>query len=616
MKSSNHKYYLVAIIKRKLHPLTYKSVTVLHKNHLVLVELGRTKTLGIVVQECEKPDFACKDISLICEASLMPHQMELARFIQKYYLCTLSQAVSLFTPSFCDYTPPKIQTNIELSLSDKQTKALEFTQKNSPALLFGDTGSGKTEIYIKRIAQTISQGKSVLFLMPEISLTPQIQKRLDKHFSSHICLWHSRMSAKNREKTLLDLHHSKINIILGARSALFLPIKNLGLIIVDEEHDESYKSEQVPRYNAQNLAVYLAKMLKIDIILGSATPLAQSFAKFKHFRLKGQYHKAKKELIFAKNIDNELDLMGLDLIKNSLDKKEQAIIFVPTRGNFKYLICKSCSYVQQCPNCHIYMSVHTKKNALLCHYCSHIKPILKECENCGKETLQTSRVGTAQLATALQKIFSTHSIKQFDKDEISTDAKLRKQLAAFNAQKIDVLVGTQMLAHGHDYHNITLAIIVGIDFILYGNDYRSDERAVSLLWQIIGRAGRKKPAKVLIYTNHKEFFSRFANYEDFLSQFLLDRRNLYPPYKKLARLVIENKNEGFCKKFIDDASCHISTYKDVEIVGQGACSITKIKNKFRFFILLRSDSSTQLHRSLQAFVGSRAIIDIDPINFA
>ncbi len=483
-------------------------------------------------------------------------------------------------------------------------------------LLFGDTGSGKSEVYMKLFEEMINSGKQSIFLMPEISLTPQMQKRLKVHFGDRAVMWHSRLTKKSKEKILERIYNNEIDIIAGARSALFLPLVNIGVIVVDEEHDDSYKANNRPRYHARDMAVYMGKALGAKVVLGSATPSLTSFNKFPHVRLKGTYFDSQKEFLFDEG-ESQINDVVLSQIDKSLSNNRQVIIFLPTRANFKYLSCYSCGAFVECPYCSVGMSLHLDKNALKCHYCNYMEAILKVCPKCGEHDLRSNRIGTAEVVKILSEKFPLKNIGKFDRDEITTEKKLKAILKDFNDQKIDILVGTQMLSKGHDYQNVDLAVVLGIDTILNQADFRARERAMSLLVQIAGRSGRAGEGRVLIQTKDRSFFERYLrDYELFLNEELPFREELYPPFKKIMRIMISHKYKNIAQEALSIIRDCFEKYSDIEIIGAGEAPIAKLSAKFRFHILLRSDSPKALLEAVVRCREKNCEIDIDPVNFS
>ena len=611
------KYYEIVIIGSILEPLTYQSKMEIEPNSIVNVSLRNKELRGVVLKEVEQPPFETSEILSVDEDLYFPSKvLEGAKFISQYYSSSFGEALALFLPSNYDIKKEEITIKTNITLSEQQQKAFEFTKEKSVSLLFGDTGSGKTEIYIERIAEVINSGKSAIFLLPEISLTPQIKIRLEKVFGKSIEIWHSKVTKKVKERILTNIREGKTRLIVGARSSLFLPLQDIGLIIVDEEHDDSYKSSNKPRVNVKDFAIYYGRLLGANVILGSATPLAASFYKFPYFRLKGNYYQSKQEYIFE-NHETELTDLIIRSIDEVLAKEEQVIVFVPTRANFKVISCTECGTGVECPYCSVNMSMHKNNRILKCHYCNFTTQIPKVCSNCGSEHLQSSRIGTAEIAEQLQKIYPDKRVAQFDRDEIRTHKALKEVLSDFNNKQIDILVGTQMLSKGHDYHDVSLSVILGIDNILNIPDYRSREKALSTAIQVAGRSGRKRDGKVIIQTLNVEFFKTFMNnYEIFLEEELGFRKPLYPPFARVCRILVSHTKQQKCIEEIDKIVHNLSGEKEIEIVGYGEAPILKIANKFRYNILLRSQSINQLLNAVNRIKSPLTQIDIDPISFS
>ena len=439
------------------------------------------------------------------------------------------------------------------NLTPAQEQARKFAEANETSLIFGDTGSGKSEIYIALIAQALAAGKQALFLMPEISLTPQMTKRLQSYFGERLGVWHSKISPKKKREILEKFNAGEIRLIAGARSALFLPFSDLGLIVVDEEHDDSYKSAAAPRLNARDAAIFVGKKLGIRVVLGSATPALSTYAKQPHFRLRGTYFSSAKRFIFDES-ETGLSPKILTEIGRSLEAGKQAVVFLPTRANYKYMVCENCGQIVRCPFCAVGMSYHADAAALKCHYCGFSTFYRASCENCGGEVMQARKIGTGELAAQLAARFPNARIAKFDRDEITTQRKLEALLNNFNAHKIDILVGTQMLSKGHDYHGVDLAVIMGIDEHLSYPDFRAREKTLALAMQVAGRAGRSGQGRVVIQTRQSGFFRDYIeNYDDFLRDEAEFREGLYPPYMRLLRVLISHKNEKAASEIMNVA---------------------------------------------------------------
>ncbi len=598
--------------------MTYASSDVLECGSVVSVPLKSTVKEAVVYQEVKKPDFETVEIASLFHKAYSSEQMSLAKFISEYYFSSFSEAISLFTP----YTVDKKQQHMyhEVATLPKltpiQNNAYEQLLSKNKALLFGVTGSGKTEIFITLMAKMLEEGKTSIFLMPEISLTPQMEKRLKVYFGDAVAMWHSKLTKKKKESILEGIEEGKIHIIAGARSALFVPLSNLGLIVVDEEHDDSYKSMTRPRYHARDVAVLMGQKRKAKVVLASATPSMTSYYKYDVVKLEKPYVEVKKHYTFISG--NSIDNTILKTLHNTYKKQAQSLVFLPTRGNFKYLYCQSCGKTHLCPYCSVGMALHRNMKHLKCHYCNFTEAIVDTCTQCGHTPLTSERMGTQEAIEVIQTAIEDIQVEQFDKDSITTAKKLKEALGRFERGQSDVLLGTQMLSKGHDYANITLSIIMGLDYILGLADYRARERAMSLLFQIAGRSGRAKEAQVLVQTADAAFFQTYLDdYELFIKDELafLEMAD-YPPFVSLARILIAHKDESKAGKITLDTVTKLKAFKDIEIVGSGKAPVERIANKYRFHILLRSKHRVPLLKALHTVDCREIEIDFDPVEFS
>jgi len=611
-------YYSITLLSSPLEPFTYNSLEKLEIGTKVSVSVRNRVINGVIISTCQKPEFETNEILEVSDFFYSLKQIELAKFISTYYICSLGDALGLmvaYSSSSSSRSQAKHGNESNLVLSDKQEDALTLIKQHKTSLLFGDTGSGKTEIYMKLFEESLAKGNRSIFLMPEISLTPQMGKRLEEHFGESVVMWHSKLTPLQKKKAMAKIYDGTAYIIAGPRSALFLPVKDLGLIVVDEEHDDSYKSSSRPRYNARDLAIYMGKLYDIPVVLGSATPSLNSYVKFPHARLKGGHFKSDKEFIYEKSAET-LSPLIMDKIKNTTQAKEQTIVFLPTRANFKYLQCGDCGHTYECAFCSIGMSLHQKTRAMKCHYCNFTQAIPQVCSECSSANLTSSRLGTAEAVKILSEEFTDTKVEQFDRDVITTQAKLKKALKRFNDNETDILVGTQMLSKGHDYHGVTLAVVLGMDNMLNMSDYRAREKALSSLIQVSGRSGRAKNAKVLVQSFNEDFFGKFIeNYEAFLEEEKFFREGLYPPFKKLCRILFSHKNGAKARDEMQKMYENLLRMPNIEIVGFGKCAIERVANKYRFEILLRSDKSTDLIKAISTCQVPLAEVDMDPIEF-
>ena len=612
-------YYELALLKSPLNNLTFQSEKKIILGKKVLIKLKQRKNLdeAVVIKEVEKPTFKCSDIVEITNEYFDEKMQQIASFVSQYYVCSLGEALSVYIPFDENINPifNEEKFDSKIILSAQQEKAKEFLKDKKQALLFADTGAGKTEVYIKIIEEHLNANKQAILLMPEISLTPQMQKRLEKVFGKSIAIWHSKITKKKKEEILKGLQEGSIRLIAGARSALFLPYSNLGVIVVDEEHDDSYKSDSKPRFHTKDLSIYMAKKFDLQLVLGSATVSSSSFFKIPFFRLDETYHQTKKYYSFEDS-EAKLSLKVIDKITKTIDSGNQVIVFLPTRANFKYQICTTCGKSVECPYCSVSMSLHKNDLALKCHYCGYTQQIPETCPSCHNGIIKNLRVGTAQIEEELKEIFPTKIIKRFDRDQIKTNNQLKTILNEFNKGEIDILVGTQMLSKGHDYHNVRLAVVLGIDSILNMNSYKAREKALSLLIQISGRSGRKGEGEVIIQTKNEGFFNHYlneSNYKEFLESELEFRQELYPPFLKMAKVTFSHANGIKIKDEMDYFVKLLKDNKNIEVVGFGQSPIFKMANKYRYEILLRSSNIKALLNALHSIQSPNASIDMDTI---
>uniref|UniRef100_UPI0040484C67 primosomal protein N' n=1 Tax=Aliarcobacter sp. TaxID=2321116 RepID=UPI0040484C67 len=612
-------YYELALLKSPLNNLTYQSENKLSLGSKVLVKIQQRKNLNeaVVIKEVPKPTFKCTDISEVSNEFYDEKMLQVAHFVSQYYVCSLGEALSVYHTFEKDIVKnlDEVIFDSKIILSKEQEKAKRFLNEKKQALLFANTGAGKTEVYIKIIEEHLNQNKQAILLMPEISLTPQMQKRLEKVFDKSVAIWHSKITKKKKDEILKALQEGSIKLIAGARSALFLPYSNLGVIVVDEEHDESYKSDSKPRFHTKDLAIYMAKKFDIQLVLGSATVSASSFHKIPFFRLESTYHTTKKTYSFDDS-DANLSVKITNKIANTINGGNQVIVFLPTRANFKYQICTTCGKSVECPYCSVSMSLHKNDLALKCHYCGYAQQIPDSCPSCHNGIIHNLRVGTAQIEEDLKEIFPQKIVKRFDRDKIKTNNQLKTILNEFNKGEIDILVGTQMLSKGHDYHNVKLAVVLGIDSVLNMNSYKSREKALSLLIQISGRSGRKGEGEVIIQTKNEEFFNHYlneSNYQEFLESELEFRQELYPPFLKMAKITFAHTNGLKIKDEMTEYVNILKSNKDIEVVGFGQSPIFKMANKYRYEIILRSLNVKALLIALHSIQSPNASIDMDTI---
>jgi len=536
-------------------------------------------------------------------------------------------------------------------LSNDQEVALneikDSFQEKDITLLHGVTSSGKTEIYVQLIKELISEGKQVLYMLPEIALTTQLITRLQVYFGEKISVYHSKYSVNERVevwKNVLE-NKPKAQIIIGARSSLFLPFNNLGLIIVDEEHETTFKQyNPAPRYHARDSAIVLAKLHETKILMGSATPSLESYfnakeGKYGLVNLKKRFGNVLMpdiELVDIKEKHRKKKMKGhfsdrlLEEIKETLENKEQIIIFQNRRGYSPVVECTTCGVSPQCPNCDVSLTYHQYKNQLRCHYCGHHMAMLISCMACHSDTLDTKGFGTEQIEVELKELFPDHSIARMDQDTMRKKHAYAKIIEALDEQKIDILVGTQMLAKGLDFRNISLVGVLNADNLLNFPDFRAHERSFQLLQQVSGRAGRtKKRGKVLIQTFnpfHQILQQVSTNdFESMYEQQLEERYQYhYPPHYRTIKITFKDRTFAKMQKGAIWYAQALKMNLNENVLGPEAPSIGRIRNLFITHVLIKISRGQSLSKTKQfmnkvdrsfklikEFSSIRTIIDVD-----
>ena len=482
--------------------------------------------------------------------------------------------------------------------------------KYAPYLLHGITGSGKTEIYIKLAFEVIKQKKTMLMLVPEISLTPQLSQKFIQTFGEKIGLWHSKLTKREKHKTWTNIKNKKYSIIIGARSAIFSPLSNLGLIIIDEEHDSSYKQESSSfKYHARDVALVRAKYSNKPIVLGSATPSIESYyyainKKTKLLNLNTRYNDVsypEVKIVDMKTGSNRFSYdFSHELIKSMkecINKKEQIIILHNRRGFSNICRCQDCGVVVSCQNCSISLTYHSA-DKLICHYCSGEYSRPSECDECNGNKIEFIGTGTQKIELELKNFFPDIEIARMDFDTMKNYKNYEKILKDFSDHKYDILLGTQMVSKGLDFKGVTLVGVINGDTSLYIPDFRSGERAFQLLYQVSGRAGRnEKPGKAIIQTwSPDNIFINSAtelNMDNYYQVSLKHREELnYPPFSKLLRILISSKNKSTAEKTAQKIKQKLDNHSNSWIIlGPSIAPIEKIKNNWRFHILIKFDKS-------------------------
>lgn len=524
-------------------------------------------------------------------------------------------------------------------------------RKFATCLLTGVTGSGKTEVYMQLAAKAISRGYCVLVLVPEIALISQMERRFRARFGECVAILHSGLSAGERYDQWIRIARQEVSIAIGARSAVFAPFTDIGIIIVDEEHDTSYKQESGLRYNARDLAVVRAKLHDAVALLGSATPSIQSYynvtiKKFEEVTLKKRVEKRPLPEITVVDLRKSRDVRGIrrfitpelnNAMKATLERGEQVLLFLNRRGFASYPVCSSCGETIRCKNCDISLTMHKEANAYKCHYCGFTRASASNCNSCGSSKIILLGLGTEKVEAAVKALFPESRTARMDRDTTRRKGSILKILKGLRNQNIDILVGTQMVAKGHDFPNITLVGIICADLSLNFPDFRAGERTFQLLAQVAGRAGRgAAPGRVILQTYNPDHFSVLsATEQDFKTFYNAEigfRKSLnYPPFSRMVQLKISGKDKAKTQQHAQVVGdlCnalkrnHTSFSKSVEILGPIEASLPRIAKQYRWQILLKGLNVKPLHQFLhlmlfknRAKVSNRhvkVVVDVDPI---
>jgi primosomal protein N' (replication factor Y) (superfamily II helicase) len=509
--------------------------------------------------------------------------------------------------------------SIDFTLSAAQQTALDEIEKifeeKQVSLLHGVTSSGKTQVYIHLIEKYIRQGKQVLYMLPEIALTAQVIRRLQKHFGGHIAIYHSKFNPNERVEIWNKVKSGDVKAVLGARSSLFLPFKELGLIIIDEEHDPSYKQQDpAPRYHGRDAAIYYASLFKAKVLLGSATPSIESYfncqqGKYGLVKLNerfGQVEMPVIELVDVKAVITKekgkiaVTPQLIEGIQRTLDEKKQVILFQNRRGYSPYMICGVCGWIPQCQHCNVSLTYHKAKNKLTCHYCGSIYPVLQTCAACGSHSFFQKNFGTEKIEELVAEQFPQARISRMDYDSIKGKHDHDALIKMFEQQKVDILVGTQMVVKGLDFEHVNLVGILDADGLLNFTDFRVNERAFQLMEQVSGRAGRKDgKGKVLVQvsnTTHPVLqFVQEHNFEK-LYHFELENRKhfFYPPFSRLVQVIFKHKEQHLAEEAANIMLQGLKSSFGNYISGPAEPLVNKVRGQYLQELLLKLPKDSQL----------------------
>ena len=529
----------------------------------------------------------------------------------------------------------------ELTLEQQKVVDSVNLFSNDVYLLHGVTGSGKTEVYIKLIEKVLNLGKTAIMLVPEISLTPQMVSRFEQVFGNKIAALHSALSDGEKYDEWRRIVRGEVSIVIGARSAVFAPLTNIGIIIIDEEHSDSYKQDNNPRYNAKDIAIERARNYNCPVLMGSATPSLDTYARaiknvYKLLNLPNRVNGKDLPHIDIVDMNEEMKYSRghfskrlLDEIKKTVKNKEQVILLLNRRGYSSFVSCKNCSYTMKCPNCDISLTYHKSSNMLRCHYCGYGTNLLHTCPSCGENSISTLGVGTEKIEEELNSLIEDAKILRMDVDTTSKKGMHKKMITAFKNHEYDILLGTQIVAKGLDFPLVTLVGVINADTSLNIPDFRSSENTFDLLCQTSGRSGRSKnQGKVIIQTFNKDHYAiKYSKEHDYIGFFKKEmdiRRKLkYPPYYFLCYLKISGKDDNYILNEANKIKRSLErNLSSTIILGPSPATVFKINNIYRYGIIMKYKNSKDLYDVLTRIMNhyqsnNKVVIDIDfnPIHF-
>ena len=627
-------YYDIAVGLPLRQCFTYKSKEVIKKGKRVIVPFGSKSIVGIVVKKIAKPKSlkGLKEIiSIADEHSCFNGSIfEAITWASDYYHHPIGEVFFSFMPTLLRKQNDKIiidlddNTEYKLNEEDKKLKLtkeqninlskLNKVKKFSPSLIYGVTGSGKTEIYLQLAEKFILQNKSILILVPEINLIPQLEKRFKDRFNGDIGVYHSRQTPNQRLKVWLRSKFGGIRIVIGTRSSVLMPLKNLGAIIIDEEHDQSYKQAEGFKFSGRDLAIKRAQIENIPVFLGSATPSLQTLKlvkekKFKKFDLLRRVDGKKPPKLIPLDISDSPLLGGIaiqtmSIIEAAINKGEQVLIFLNRRGFAPLYECDNCGWVAKCSSCESNLVFHKSKNRLICHKCESVYGVNKTCPDCQSDEINTLGTGTERVEEVLRSTFKKVPIIRMDYDSTRLKGSIEAIYEKANTSKEAILVGTQMLSKGHDFPKVTLCVILNADGGLLSPEINAIEKISQQLIQVSGRAGRNNNlAKVIIQTRYPNDENlkqiKTGDYRLVSEQCLKTNKALnMPPYSTVAILRATSPSPESCYKFLDKANNLLNDKKNIYVIGPLPSIPLKVKGNTRNHLIIKSDTRTYLNRVL------------------
>ncbi len=648
-------YYNIIVARPFDQVFTYESDdSFLQIGQVVIVPFGKAMEIGMILEiDIKKPAYKIKKIDTVIDAvKLNKINIKFLKWVSDYTLAPLGAVLKLFIINKDIITYKQVDENLinpifkKTVLNEEQDTAKEEIIKiqqnsNKPIVLEGVTGSGKTEVYFDLIELEIKQLKQVLIMVPEISLTPQFENRFKERFGINIDIWHSKITPKRRKEIWHKCYQGQPIVIIGARSSLFLPFSNLGLTVIDEEHDSSYKQEDKIRYQARDLAVIKSNFEKNKLILASATPSLETTnnvnnKKYHHVFLSKQYSGLPlPEISLVDLTKNKLEknqwisFLLKKEIENCLSNKEQALIFLNRRGYSPLSLCVECGYRHQCTQCSSWLVMHQQKKRLLCHQCGNIEEMTFNCPKClAKDSIKFIGPGVERIAEELKQVFSDKVVSVMSSDLINSPKKIKDLITKFSNKEIDIIVATQMMAKGYDFPNLSLVGVIDADAGLFGGDMRAIEKTYNMLQQVSGRAGRsQQTGKVIIQTYYPEQpiiqSLQKRDRTSFIQEALMEREQFkIPPFSFMTSIIISGSSKANVEKTSQKLVYFKKYSSEVVVLGPVEAPINLLKGQYRYRLLLKGKSRKNLNIFTKKMVSSlkipsniRVVIDVDPYTF-
>ena len=634
-------------------PFTYNSKTQGKIGNLVEVPFGSKNEIGVIWKNnyTEPKNIKIKDITKKTEYSIDKKLVDFIEWFSSYNLVPIGLVLKMAIGSTDKFIRIKDTSTVvkktkkkNFKLNEEQLTALKFLErvnnKFDVSVLQGTTGSGKTLVYFERIKKIIEKNNQALVLLPEIFLTNDFKSRFEDFFGFEPAVWHSKITPKQKRLIWKGIINNEIKILIGARSALLLPFKKLGIIIVDEEHDTSYKQDEGVIYNARDMAISRANFEGIPIHLVTSVPSIETYKniqnkKYRHIKIFKRFnnHPLPKAQIINLNLNKIKNKFiankTIDLVKQYLDRGDQVLFFINRRGFAPYLICKKCGFKHICSNCSLYLTFHKIKDKAICHHCSFEKKVKTKCKLKGNCEFIMYGPGVEKIFDEIKEIFPNKKINIFSSDYLKTKEKTKILFKKINDNKIDILIGTQMISKGFNFPKLNCIVVIDADFSGRGYDLRTTEKNIQLYHQLSGRAGRFSSESLIIYqtlTPHDVTLNELIKNksEELLkNELLLREKNKLPPFTRLIAIIISSKDQNLSLQGAREIKVRLNQINDLEILGPVDSPLLKIKKNFRSRLLIKFDNQIFMQKKISKVLNGLKIsqkikltVDVDPINFA